>query len=108
MLCQPTSVDFKSKETANYINSWVEKKTHAKIKDLVGDFSDDTRLVLVNAIYFKGDWKNQFKKMSTREGKFNTAKGTIVTVNSDRPKTDFSVSAENEYSARKCCRIFGR
>jgi hypothetical protein len=27
---------------------------------------------------------------------------------SDRPKTDFLVSAENEYSARKCCRIFGQ
>jgi hypothetical protein len=36
-----------------------------------------------------------------------TLKSTLTDI-SDRPKTDFVVSAENEYSARKCCRIFGR
>jgi hypothetical protein len=38
---------------------------------------------------------------------FRELSGTLA-ASSDRPKTDFLVSAENEYSARKCYRIFGR
>ena len=43
-----------------------------KIKDLLppGDLTDDTRLVLTNAIYFKGDWASQFKKDHTKDAPF--------------------------------------
>jgi serpin B len=55
------------------INGWVEKETHDKIKDLLqkGDITDLTRLVLTNAIYFKGDWASQFKKDLTRDEPFH-------------------------------------
>src|SRR5262249_56869963 len=41
------------------INEWVEKQTNDKIKELLkpGILTRDTRLVLTNAIYFKGDWQ---------------------------------------------------
>ncbi len=54
------------------INAWVEKETQDKIKELFkpGSLSSDSRLVLTNAIYFKGDWANQFKKDRTREAPF--------------------------------------
>lgn len=54
------------------INAWVGKKTQEKIKDLLksGMLDSRTRLVLVNAIYFKGNWAEQFKKENTREGAF--------------------------------------
>jgi serpin B len=50
------------------INDWVEGKTAGKIKDLIGpDVLDSlTRLVLTNAIYFKGSWLAQFEKDATR------------------------------------------
>ena len=50
------------------INAWVEDKTAAKIKDLIPpDVLDSlTRLVLTNAIYFKGSWMEQFEKNRTR------------------------------------------
>ena len=46
------------------INAWVEKQTRDKIHDLLtaGSITNRDRLVLTNAIYFKGDWENQFKK----------------------------------------------
>ena len=55
------------------INAWVEKQTNDKIKDLLheGDLTDLTRLVLTNAIYFKGDWTSQFKKDATKEEPFH-------------------------------------
>ncbi len=59
-------VDFKgSTEAARLtINHWVEQKTANKIQDLLqpGTIRPSTRLVLTNAIYFKGDWQTQFDK----------------------------------------------
>jgi serpin B len=54
------------------INAWVEKQTSEKIKDLLpaGVLDSTTRLVLTNAIYFKGDWASQFKKDQTHEEDF--------------------------------------
>ena len=67
-------VDFKgATEAARLtINRWVEQKTQDKIKDLLqpGTLAPSTRLVLTNAIYFKGDWQTQFDKAHTRDEDF--------------------------------------
>lgn len=54
------------------INGWVEEKTNNKITDLFqrGGIGTNTRLVLVNAIYFKGDWAVAFPKAATRPDDF--------------------------------------
>jgi len=54
------------------INQWVEQKTQDKIKDLLapGSLRPDTRLVLTNAIYFKGNWQTQFDKAQTKDEDF--------------------------------------
>ncbi|XP_038050240.1 serpin B6-like isoform X1 [Patiria miniata] len=56
-----------------HINSWVEKQTANRIKDLLAAGSIDalTRLVLVNAIYFKGDWAAKFQVSKTSPEKFH-------------------------------------
>ena len=67
-------VDFKgAPEAARLtINQWVEQKTQDKIKDLLapGSLRPDTRLVLTNAIYFKGNWQTQFDKAQTKDEDF--------------------------------------
>jgi serpin B len=72
-------VDFKGNAEAarGTINSWVEKETRDKIKDLLpaGSITAMTRLVLTNAIYFKGDWQDPFKKEATKDLPFTTADG---------------------------------
>ncbi|XP_060934109.1 leukocyte elastase inhibitor-like [Limanda limanda] len=57
------------------INTWVEQQTENKIKDLVkpGIVSDGTKLVLVNAIYFKANWKNRFDEANTKETPFKVS-----------------------------------
>ncbi len=59
----------------NTINSWVEKQTNDKITDLIpkGVLTSVTRMVLVNAIYFKGDWASPFKEDHTQEREFYVA-----------------------------------
>jgi serpin B len=75
-------VDFAraTEDARKTINAWVEKETQDKIKDLLkeGVLSTDTRLVLTNAIYFKGDWAWQFKKDRTSDQPFHvTADKTV-------------------------------
>jgi serpin B len=75
-------VDFlsASEEARGTINAWVEKETRDKIKNLLpqGSVTRDTRLVLTNAIYFKGDWQDPFKKEQTKDLPFTTADGKKV------------------------------
>jgi serpin B len=54
------------------INGWVEGQTHDRIKDLIpeGALNRLTRLVLTNAIYFKGDWEHQFDEDLTEPSPF--------------------------------------
>uniref|UniRef100_A0A3P9KBV4 Leukocyte elastase inhibitor n=1 Tax=Oryzias latipes TaxID=8090 RepID=A0A3P9KBV4_ORYLA len=72
------SVDFRNKyeEARIKINSWVEKQTQDKIKDLVGEgiLTNTTTLVLVNAIYFKGTWDQQFLGIRTENAEFRLNK----------------------------------
>ena len=77
-------VDFKTAPEAARatINKWVEQKTENKIQDLIpaGALTPATRLVLTNAIYFKGDWETQFNKTATQVEDFHlTAETTIKT-----------------------------
>jgi serpin B len=63
------------------INNWVSDKTEDKINDLLPKDSvgSDTRMVLVNAIYFKADWLAQFDSNSTGDASFYLVDGTEVT-----------------------------
>ncbi len=74
-------VDFASSEAARAtINDWVAKATNAKIKDLIpqGVLDGLTRLVLTNAIYFKGNWASQFKPAETKPLPFQVLQGKPV------------------------------
>lgn len=69
-------VDFKAGDAARgKINAWVEEQTEDKIQDLIpaGALGAQTRLVLTNAIYFKGDWVLAFDKKSTKEDAFHVS-----------------------------------
>ncbi|MFC1738393.1 serpin family protein [Planctomycetota bacterium] len=64
------------------INSWVQQQTNEKIKDLIGKGVLDamTRLVLTNAIYFKGSWARQFEQEQTSKAPFYPAAGKQIDV----------------------------
>jgi len=70
-------------ETAEYINGWVKEKTHNKIKDLIKPsfLNDLTKMVLVNALYFKGLWYHQFETNDTKKDDFVLANGDTVKAN---------------------------
>jgi serpin B len=64
------------------INNWVSDATNGKIEDLMvpGSITPDTRLVLANAIYFKGTWKVRFDEACTTDLPFYRLDGSQVEV----------------------------
>ncbi|XP_074549279.1 leukocyte elastase inhibitor-like [Halichoeres trimaculatus] len=85
------SVDFKTKaeEARVTINGWVEEKTQGNIKDILteGMVDDSTRLVLVNAIFFKGLWRYKFKMEFTEDDQFRINKNDTKPVKMMRQRT---------------------
>ena len=71
-----------SSGSAATINSWVAEKTNDKVKEIVtADAIDDlTRLILVNAIYFKGDWLDKFDANLTDDADFHVSPSETVKV----------------------------
>lgn len=72
-------VDFADEPAARKrINSWVEDHTNKRIKDLIpsGLLDSFTRLVLTNAVYFKGRWAVEFDKKRTKDGPFTLVDGS--------------------------------
>lgn len=71
------SVDFKTAFDPNRvkINEWVSSKTEQRIKDLLppGALDGDTRIVLVNALYFLADWEEAFDKSRTGAAPFDVS-----------------------------------
>lgn len=76
-------VDFsQSSQAAKTINLYVEEKTEKKIQNLIqpDDLNSLTKLVLINAIYFKGNWKHQFNKHQTHVDSFYLRDGSVKKV----------------------------
>ncbi|KAM3619038.1 uncharacterized protein V6R79_002006 [Siganus canaliculatus] len=78
------TVDFigAAEDCRGEINSWVEQQTENKIKELLkpGTVTPMTRLALVNAIYFKGNWMNRFDAANTKEMPFKTNNNESIPV----------------------------
>jgi serpin B len=82
-MAEANELDFsKNVEAARTINTWIENQTNGKIKDMIdpGALSVFTRLVLTNAIYFKGLWENPFDSKYTTKIDFNVDSSKTVKV----------------------------
>lgn len=77
------AVDFsKTEKTVAIINEWISNQTHGKIQKLLEDSDIDkqTRLVLTNAVYFKGDWRLPFSAAATTKQPFHVSLDTVKDV----------------------------
>lgn len=73
------------------INTWIEGKTNGLIKDMVDKLNDNTVMLLINAIYFKGIWNSKFDKANTVSRSFYKSDGTTIEVPMMKQKADFKV-----------------
>uniref|UniRef100_A0A0E0J2N2 Serpin domain-containing protein n=1 Tax=Oryza nivara TaxID=4536 RepID=A0A0E0J2N2_ORYNI len=67
-------------EVASQVNSWVDRVTSGLIKEILppGSVDHTTRLVLGNALYFKGAWTEKFDASKTKDGEFRLLDGKSV------------------------------
>uniref|UniRef100_A0A8C5WZT1 Serpin B6 n=1 Tax=Malurus cyaneus samueli TaxID=2593467 RepID=A0A8C5WZT1_9PASS len=84
------------------INDWVEERTEGKIQNLLAEGILDslTRLVLVNAIYFKGNWEKQFKKECTTETPFKINKNETRPVQMMFKKDRFNMTYIGDFQTK--------
>jgi serine protease inhibitor len=66
--------------TITQVNDWVSANTNGKITKIIEEISDDLVMMLINAIYFKGSWRDQFDPKATSDGPFHALDGTTQTV----------------------------
>lgn len=81
------------------INAWVEDQTQGKIQNLFpeGVLNNLTRLVLTNAIYFKGNWANQFNARYTHERPFTLANGKTIKAPLMGQKSEFGYAEQEDF-----------
>lgn len=77
-------------EAVQKINTWVNDKTNGRIPTIIDD--SDFWSALVNAIYFKGAWENEFRKSATKKDTFHNADGTTSSIDFMNQTGNFSYS----------------
>ncbi len=83
------------------INEWVEKQTNNKIKELIKPtvLTEDTRMVLINAIYFLAEWAKEFDKDKSYEDNFFKTKEDLSTANFMKASDNFLYYSDEHCSA---------
>jgi len=83
------------------INAWVEQQTAGKIRDVIapGVLDALTRLVLINAIYFKGNWMHPFSAFATHDAQFHVVAGRDVSVRMMSQKREFAYAELDDAQA---------
>ena len=85
-----TNLDFSDPAAPQMINSWVSKNTEGKIEKIIDKVSGEDVLLLINAIYFKGQWQFEFKKENTKPDRFTLAGGEQKRVSMMSQSRNFS------------------
>ena len=101
-LSEITPIDFSKKVKAvKKINTWVEKETAGHIQNLIQSemLKPTTRMVLTNAIYFKGTWAVPFDPAETRTEPFTTLQKNEVAVSMMNRKDHFNYMENEEVQA---------
>jgi len=91
----------KPEESRLTINRDIYKSTNEKIKDLLplGSLNNLTRLVLTNAIYFKGEWKIKFQKERTSEANFHITPQNVIKCKMMGVKSEFNYYEGSKFQA---------
>ena len=74
------NLDFSDPGAAARINGWASKETQGKITKIIDEIDPHDRLLLLNAVYFKGQWAHKFDKSRTQQKDFALAGGPVKQV----------------------------
>ncbi len=92
-------LNFDDPNAKDKINAWASDKTNGKIKNAVQSIQPSDVLFLINALYFKGDWKVQFDAKKTDDATFYLNNDGQKEVKMMRVKNNFQVAQGTDYAA---------
>lgn len=94
---------WQANEVAKEVNEWVQKETNGLIDELIPDGAVDgyTRLILANALYFKGVWADKFDASGTRHGTFHLLDNSTVQVPFMTSRRDQFISSFDGFKVLK-------
>jgi len=92
-------LDFRNPASLNVINGWVNQKTREKIPTIIDQLEPDLVMVLLNAIYFNGIWKNKFDETKTHNLSFMHGDGQWKEVETMNQETSLEYARNNIFSA---------
>lgn len=77
-----SNLDFSSPKALSTINNWCSDKTHGRITKVLEEIPESVRMYLLNALYFKGIWEEDYKfdKSKTQDEDFTNADGSVTEV----------------------------
>ena len=93
-------IDVQDPQSPKMINDWVNSKTNGKIEKIVGDeLSPDLVTMLINAIYFKGNWTYPFDPSLTEEKTFTLENGSTIEIPLMELHEELSYTKNNIFQA---------
>ncbi len=92
-------VDFNADGCKDLINNWVADKTNDRITEIVDQINPESFMFLINAVYFKGVWTNEFDKKKTSESPFYLENGTVEQVDMMHQKMDLNMFANETFTS---------
>ncbi len=79
-LAETASLDFSQPSALQFLNSWCNQKTHGMIPTILDELDPQTRMVLMNAVFFKATWTEKFDEADTRQESFTAEDGQTATM----------------------------
>jgi serine protease inhibitor len=96
---EATPLNFADTNAKNVINNWVNAKTQSRIPKIIDQINEEDMMFLINAVYFKGDWKYQFSPEGTQDWLFSTSNSSTKKVKMMNMQADIAYSQRNSYTA---------
>ncbi|MCK5823717.1 MAG: serpin family protein, partial [Bacteroidales bacterium] len=93
------ALDFSDSQAKDIINKWIADNTNNKITEIVDYISPETVMFLINAIYFKGNWKYEFDSSDTESKPFYLASGTTKNVLMMQQEASFNFLTNDLFKA---------
>ncbi|HRW97669.1 MAG TPA: serpin family protein [Bacteroidales bacterium] len=93
------SIDFSQPSALEAINAWADDKTNGKIPKVLDELSPSTVMILMNALYFMGNWTYRFDKELTVTAPFYTDNGNIMEVSMMQNTLSLKTFSAEDFSA---------
>lgn len=94
-----SDLDFNDPNSVNIVNNWVNDKTNGKIPTIINEINPAEVMYLINATYFKGNWRSKFDPSLTENEPFTLQNGTTIQVPTMKQETKMGALNNDLFTA---------